>query len=82
MENAFGRWKGLGRIQVIVKEILELKEKMSGLSDAGLREKTRSFQDRLNGGEALDGLLSEAFAVVREAAKRVLGMEPFPVQMA
>ncbi len=82
MENAFGRWKGLGRIQVIVKEILELKEKMSGLSDAGLREKTQSFQDRLNGGEALDGLLSEAFAVVREAAKRVLGMEPFPVQLA
>lgn len=82
MENTFGRWKGLGRIQAIVKEILDFKETVSGLSDAGLRQKTQEFQSRLGKGETLDGLLPEAFAIVREAARRVLGMEPFPVQLA
>ena len=82
MDNAFGRWKGLGRIQAIVKEILDLKERMSRLSDDGLRQRTQGFQYRISRGETLDSLLPEAFAVVREAARRVLGMEAFPVQLA
>lgn len=82
MGNEFDAWKGLSRIQAVVKEILELKKKISALSDAGLRQKTKEFQCRLNGGETLDDLLPEAFATVREAAWRVLGMEPFPVQLA
>ena len=82
MDNAFGRWKGLGRIQAIVNEILDLKERMSRLSDDGLRQRTQGFQYRISRGETLDSLLPEAFAVVREAARRVLGMEAFPVQLA
>lgn len=82
MGNEFDAWKGLSRIQAVVKEILELKKKISALSDAGLRQKTKEFQCRLNGGETLDDLLPESFATVREAAWRVLGMEPFPVQLA
>ena len=82
MAKEFERWKGLGRIQTVVKEILALERSMNALSDAALRKKTREFKDRLDGGETLDDLLPEAFAVVREAAKRVLGMEHFPVQLA
>ena len=82
MEKGFERWKGLGRVQAVVKEILALERSMSVLSDTALRRKTQEFKDRLGRGETLDGLLPEAFAVVREAAKRVLGMEHFPVQLA
>lgn len=82
MENTLGRWKGPSHIQQAVKDILRLKPIMSGLSDAALRQKTQGFRKRLSRGETLDDLLPEAFAVAREAARRVLGMEPFPVQLA
>ncbi len=55
-----------------VGKINALEPKISALSDAELRAKTQEFKDRLAGGETLDQILEEAFAVVREAAKRVL----------
>ena len=54
---------------------------MQELTDAELRGKTDEFRERLGNGETLDDLLPEAFAVVREAAKRTLGMEHFRVQL-
>ena len=54
---------------------------MAGLSDADLRKKTQEFKERLAAGETLDDLLPEAYAVVREADKRVLGMFPYDVQV-
>nr|MDK8248009.1 accessory Sec system translocase SecA2 [Enterococcus faecalis] len=54
---------------------------MAGLSDGQLRHKTDEFKARYQGGESLDELLPEAFAAVREAAKRVLGMYPYDVQV-
>ena len=82
MENGFGKWKGGGRVFDVVKKILTLEDKMAALSDGGLRRKTDEFRERLAEGESLDDLLPEAFAVVREAAGRVLGMKHFPVQLA
>jgi len=69
------------RVMPIVKKIESLRDDMQKLSDEELRAKTFEFKDRLNDGETLDDILPEAFAVVREAAKRVLGMEPFEVQL-
>ena len=71
----------LKRIYPIVDKIDSLRPKMQKLSDAELRGKTQEFKDRLAKGETLDDLLPEAFAVVREAGKRVLGMEHFRVQL-
>ncbi|RXH68331.1 hypothetical protein DVH24_030664 [Malus domestica] len=64
-----------------VSVINGLEAQMSALSDSELREKTRLFQERAKQGESLDSLLPEAFAVVREASKRVLGLRPFDVQL-
>ena len=64
-----------------VKAINALEPAMEALSDAGLTAKTGEFRNRLEQGEALDKLLPEAFAVVREASKRVLGMRHFDVQL-
>ncbi|CCQ96913.1 translocase binding subunit (ATPase) [[Clostridium] ultunense Esp] len=64
-----------------VEEINALEESVSRLSDDELRRKTDHFKDRLAKGETLDDLLVEAFAVVREASKRVLGMRHFDVQL-
>ncbi|MDO9007917.1 MAG: preprotein translocase subunit SecA, partial [Thiobacillus sp.] len=64
-----------------VKAINALEPAMAQLSDAELTAKTTEFKSRLENGESLDKLLPEAFAVVREAAKRVLGMRHFDVQM-
>lgn len=58
-----------------------LEPEMSALSDSGLRELTLSLKERARNGESLDSLLPEAFAVVREASKRVLGLRPFDVQL-
>ncbi|KAL4202973.1 hypothetical protein AMTRI_Chr02g223950 [Amborella trichopoda] len=58
-----------------------LETSVSELSDAQLREKTLEFKERVSGGESLDSVLPEAFAVVREASKRVLGLRPFDVQL-
>ncbi len=64
-----------------VQEINALEAQMQALSDSELRKKTDEFKDRLAHGETLDGLLAEAFAVVREASKRTMGMRPFDVQL-
>lgn len=65
----------------MVDAIEALDEKMQALSDDELRAKTREFKDRLIAGETIDDLLVEAFAVVREAADRVLHMKPYRVQL-
>ena len=69
------------RIMPLVEKIESLRPDMQKLSDEELRGKTREFKKRLEEGETLDDLLPEAFAVVREAGKRVLGMEHFRVQL-
>ncbi len=71
----------LKRIVPVIDQIRELESQMQALSDEGLREKTFSFKDRLTKGETLDDILPEAFAVVREASIRVLGMRHFDSQM-
>ncbi|ABI59364.1 MULTISPECIES: preprotein translocase subunit SecA [Nitrosomonas] len=65
----------------IVRTINELEAVISPLSDEELRDKTSEFKQRISNGEKLDQLLPEAFAVVREASKRVLGMRHFDVQL-
>ena len=71
----------LKRIQPIVDKVLSYKDAMGTLSDEELRGKTREFKKRLEAGETLDDILPEAFATVREAGRRVLNMEHFPVQI-
>ena len=71
----------LKRIMPIVARIEELRPSMQALSDEQLRDKTKEYKKRLSQGETLDDLLPEAFATVREAAKRVLNMEHYPVQL-
>jgi len=69
------------RLSKMVDAIEALDEKMQALSDDELRAKTQEFKDRLTAGETIDDLLVEAFAVVREAADRVLHMKPYRVQL-
>ena len=69
------------RIMPLVEKTESLRPEMQKLTDEELREKTREFKKRLSEGETLDDLLPEAFAAVREAAKRVLGMEHYRVQI-
>ena len=69
------------KIQPIVDKILALEEEFKGLSEEALRGKTAQFKERLAAGETLDDILPEAFAAIREAADRVLGMRPYPVQL-
>lgn len=69
------------KLSKMVDAIEALDEKMQALSDDELRAKTREFKDRLIAGETIDDLLVEAFAVVREAADRVLHMKPYRVQL-
>ena len=69
------------RMRAQVKAIGALEESMAALSDDELRAKTDEFRQRFANGEVLDDLLSEAFAVVREAGKRVMGMRHFDVQL-
>ena len=71
----------LKRIRSRVDAIEALRPQMQALTDDELRAKTDEFKKRLADGKTLDDLLPEAYAVVREAAKRVLGMEPFRVQL-
>ena len=73
--------KEIKRIRSIVEEINGLEPELLSLSDTSLRAKTEEFKARLANGETLDDILPEAFAVVREASKRVLGMRHFDVQM-
>lgn len=73
--------KELKRLDKIANEVETFADQMSALSDAQLKEKTDEFRARYQKGETLDQLLPEAFAVVREAAKRVLGLYPYHVQL-
>ena len=69
------------RLKKILAKVKSFESEMAGLSDAELRKKTQEFKERLTAGETLDDLLPEAYAVVREADKRVLGMFPYDVQV-
>ena len=71
----------LARIEPIKQKVLALDEEYTALSDAELKGKTQEFRDRLESGETLDSMMAEALATVREAAYRVLGKKPFPVQI-
>ena len=68
-------------IQPTVDKILRLENEYKGLSEEALKAKTQEFKNRLEQGETLDDILPEAFAAIREAADRVLGMRPYPVQL-
>ena len=83
VEKVFGTHseRELKLIRPIVKKIEDLRPQMAAKSDEELRDQTRIFRERLAKGETLDDLLPEAFATVREAAKRTLKMEHFPVQL-
>ena len=83
IEKVFGTHseRELKRIRSTVDKIESLRPQMQALSDDELRGKTREYKNRLQEGETLDDLLPEAFATVREAAKRVLGMEHYRVQL-
>ncbi|MBR2422205.1 MAG: preprotein translocase subunit SecA [Oscillospiraceae bacterium] len=69
------------RIQPLVDKVLSLEDEYRNLSDEALKAKTPEFKERLAKGETLNDLLPEAFAAAREAADRVLGMRPYPVQV-
>ena len=69
------------KIQPIVDKILGLEAEYKNLSEEALKAKTQEFKNRLEAGETLDDILPEAFAAIREAADRVLGMRPYPVQL-
>lgn len=73
--------KEVKRVMPIITKINSLEEEISKLTDIELKNKTNEFKERLNKGESLDDILPEAFAVVREASKRVLGMRHFDVQL-
>jgi len=73
--------KEVKRVKPIVEKINSLEPEVQKLSDDELRNKTVEFKDRLAKGETLDSILPEAFTVVREASKRVLGMRHFDVQL-
>ncbi|MDD4781494.1 MAG: preprotein translocase subunit SecA [Tissierellia bacterium] len=83
LEKIFGSYseKEVKRIEPTVEKILNLESEMQGLSDNELMAKTKEFKDRLNQGETKDDILPEAFAVVREAAWRVLGQKHYKVQL-
>ena len=82
-DKIFGTYseRELKGIQPIVNKILALEDTYKALSDTALKAKTAEFKDRYQNGETLDDLLPEAFATVREAADRVLGMRHYPVQL-
>ena len=73
--------KEVKRVQPIIDKINGLEDEISKLSDEELRAKTDEFRAELKEGKTLDDILPEAFAVVREASKRVLGMRHFDVQL-
>ena len=83
ISRIFGSYstKELARIEPIKNSVLALDEEYQKLSDAELKAKTTEFKERLDCGETLDDILPEALATVREAASRVLGKKPFPVQI-
>ncbi|UOQ48279.1 preprotein translocase subunit SecA [Gracilibacillus caseinilyticus] len=76
-----GNQRQLKGLEKIAEEIEALEPSIQQLSDNELKNKTQSFKERYQNGETLDDLIVEAYAVVREGAKRVLGMRPFNVQL-
>ena len=78
VENDKGELRKLGKI---AKKVESYADQMAALEDQELQAKTVEFKERYQNGETLDDLLPEAFAVVREAAKRVLGLYPYHVQI-
>jgi preprotein translocase subunit SecA len=82
-EKLFGTYseRELKKNKKIVEEVLRLEPEYGELSESELKGKTGQFKARLAAGETLDGILPEAFATVREASSRVLGMKHFPVQI-
>lgn len=82
-EKVFGSYSSreVKKIEPIVDKVMSLESEMEKLSDQELKNKTQEFKDRYSNGESLDDLLPEAFAVVREASWRVLGMKHFRVQV-
>lgn len=83
IEKVFGTHsdRELKLIYPIVDKIVALKPEMENLTDEELKDNTRKFKERLANGETLDDILPEAFATVREASRRVLKMEHYPVQL-
>ncbi|SFR78015.1 preprotein translocase subunit SecA [[Clostridium] aminophilum] len=83
VEKLFGTHseRELKLIQPVIRQILDLQPTMQAMSDDELKAQTPKFKERLAQGETLDDILPEAFATVREAAKRSVGMEHFPVQL-
>ena len=83
IEKIFGTHseRELKMIYPIVEKIEAMRPDMMKKSDEELRDHTRIFKERLAAGETLDDILPEAFATVREAARRTLNMEHFPVQL-
>ena len=79
--NSLYQNRKLRKVRATLKKINSLKDDMAALSDEALAAKTVEFRKRLAEGESLDDLLVEAFAVVREADKRILGMFPYDVQV-
>ncbi|CAG7622585.1 preprotein translocase subunit SecA [Leucobacter soli] len=77
----FGEGRTLKKLERYAKTIAALEPSFEELSDEELRGETTEFRERLANGETLDDLLPEAFAAVREAAKRTIGLRPFPVQL-
>ncbi len=73
--------KEVKRVMPLVDKINSLEEEITKLTDYDLRNKTQEFKERISAGETLDNILPEAFAVMREASKRVLGMRHFDVQL-
>ncbi|MBE6042429.1 MAG: preprotein translocase subunit SecA, partial [Clostridiales bacterium] len=83
MEKLFGTHsqRELKKIEPIVNKVMGYEDEYSKLTDEQLRGKTAEFKQRLAGGETLDDILPEAFATVREAAWRVIGLKPYRVQV-
>ncbi|MBQ7566898.1 MAG: preprotein translocase subunit SecA [Oscillospiraceae bacterium] len=83
LDKIFGSYsdRELKKIRPVVDRIVGMESEYAALTDAQLRGKTQEFKARLEQGETLDDLLPEAFATAREAAWRVLGLKPYPVQL-
>ena len=83
MEKVFGTHsqRELKKIEPIVQKVMSLEDSYSKLTDEQLKAKTAEFRKRYQEGESLDDMLPEAFATVREAAWRVIGLKPYRVQV-
>ena len=76
-----GEGRAVRELEKIAQQVNKFENSISSLDDSALRGKTEEFRERLNKDESLDSLLPEAFAVVREAAKRTLGQRHYDVQL-